>query len=187
MLSNKEYFALKASLPYLKFGETPFLSRKKFLEYCEAFLGEKELAFLQDLSLSATENIPEKDCAEARFSSFEIALCNLIAVMRAKKKGVKADSFLRKNPGRESGRDMSNIAALLQNASDALEREKILDKARWAYLDEMELDHYADLDALSIYCRKLLILEKWAQYQKEKAEKNLEETVSSVEKSSVKI
>ena len=82
---------------------------------------------------------------------------------------------------------MSNLINLLQNASDALEREKILDNARWTFLDEMELGHYADLDALSIYCRKLLILEKWTQYQKEQAGKNLEETVSTVEKTARKI
>ena len=187
MLSDKQYFALKASLPYLKFGDTPFLSREKFLEYCETFLGEKDLAFLRALSLSVTDNIQKKDCAEALFCSFETALRNSLAVMRAKKKAVKADPFLRENNGRESSRDMSNLAALLQNAPDALEREKILDKARWAFLDELELDHYADLDALTIYCRKLLILEKWMQYKKDNAEKNLEETVSAVEKTAEKI
>ena len=186
MLSNKQYFALKASLPYLKFGEAPVLSHERFMEYCGAFLGRKELEYLQNLSLQDPGKEPEKGSAEAKFHSFETALRNALVTFRAKKKGRKADIFLRENSGSEADRDMSNLINLLQNASDALEREKILDNARWTFLDEMELGHYADLDALSIYCRKLLILEKWTQYQKEQAGKNLEETVSTVEKTARK-
>ena len=187
MLSNKQYFALKASLPYLKFGEPPFLSRERFMEYCEVFLGKKELEYLQKISLHGSGEKAAAGSTEAKFSSFETALRNALVIFRAKKKGRKAENFLRENPGSEAERDMSNLINLLQNASDALEREKILDNARWSFLDEMELDHYADLDALSIYCRKLLILEKWAQYQKDRAEKNLEETASIVEKTAGKI
>ena len=187
MLSNKQYFALKASLPYLKFGETPFLSREKFMEYCEVFLSKKELEYLQKISLQESGEKPAAGSTGAKFSSFETALRNALVTFRAKKKGRKADHFLRENPGSEAERDMSNLINLLQNASDALEREKILDNARWSFLDEMELDHYADLDALSIYYRKLLILEKWAQYQKDRAEKNLEETASIVEKTAGQI
>ena len=187
MLSNKQYFALKASLPYLKFGETPYLSRERFMEYCEVFLDRKELEYLQALSLQDPGKKSVKGSTEAKFSSFETALRNALVTFRAKKKGRKADIFLRENSGSEADRDMSNLINLLQNASDALEREKILDNARWTFLDEMELGHYADLDALSIYCRKLLILEKWTQYQKEQAGKNLEETVSTVEKTARKI
>ena len=185
--SNKQYFALKASLPYLKFGDTPLLSRSRFLEYCEAFLEEEELSFLKNLSLAVPENVPEEDSCEAEYSSYEITLRNALVLMRARKKGIRGEAFLRENSGKAAEEDMNNLLTLLQAAPNPLEREKILDKARWMRLDEMELNHYADLDALSIYCRKLLILEKWMQYQKENGEKNLESTVSAVEKTTEKI
>ena len=88
MLSNKQYFALKASLPYLKFGETPFLSRERFMEYCEVFLGKKELEYLQKISLHGSGEKAAAGSTEAKFSSFETALRNALVTFRAKKKGI---------------------------------------------------------------------------------------------------
>ncbi|MBR2364999.1 MAG: DUF2764 family protein [Lentisphaeria bacterium] len=181
-LKNKQFFALKASLPYLKFGVRPFLSRSRFLEYCEAFLEEEELDFLKGLSLAVPEKLPEGDSCEAEYAGYETALRNAVALVRAKKKGIRGDLFLRENTGKAADEDMSSLITVLQNAPDPLEREKILDKARWTRLEELENAHYADLDALSIYCRKLLILEKWTQYQPDAAEKNLDNTVMALEK-----
>lgn len=184
---NKQYFALKSSLPYLKFGETPVLSRAKFLEYCEVFLREEELLFLKEMTLSVPETILDDGSVEAEYSQYERALRNAVALMRAKKKGCKGEVFLRENNGKAGDTDMSHILSLLQSAPHPAEREKILDKARWAFLEEKELAHYADLDALCIYCRKLLILEKWMQYKTDTAEKNLDKAVSCVEKSMKKL
>lgn len=186
--SNKQYFALKSSLPYLKFGETPLLSREKFLEYCEAFLDEDTLAFFKALSLEFSGRYPEEDkSSEAEFYHFETALRNALVVMRAKKKGVKPELFLREEEGRKGERDMSHLLSLLQSAAHPMERERILDKARWDFLEELELEHYADLDALYIYCRKLMILEKWEAYKNGNAEENLNKSVASVEKTAEKV
>lgn len=185
--SNKQYFALKSSLPYLKFGESPILSREKFLEYCEAFLEEDTLAFFRELSPEFSgSKLPEENSAEAKFFHFETALRNALVSMRAKKKGIKAEAFLREEAGK-GGEDMSHLLSLLQSAAHPMERERLLDKARWDFLEELELDHYADLDALYIYCRKLLILEKWDAYKNGNAEENLNKTVSTVEKTAENI
>ncbi|MBP5181642.1 MAG: DUF2764 family protein, partial [Lentisphaeria bacterium] len=159
----------------------PLLSRERFLEYCEAFLEENELFFLQNLALAAPEKIPEGDSCEAAFLRFETALRNALASVRAKAKGVKGDRFLHREDDGSSSLNAESVIVLLQNAPHPLERERLLDKARWDALEELEFAHYADLDALGIYCRKLLILEKWERYRADKADKDLEETVSAVE------
>ena len=179
---SKQYFALKASLPYLKFGEKPAISRGRFLEYCEAFLGERDLAFLRKLSLAAPEEIPGNDSAEAEFLRYETALRNAVLLMRSGARGVKGDLPLREGDGKSSPEEASDVIARLQASADPLEREKILDRARWARLEDLESGRFADLDALGIYCRKLLILEKWERFQEDKAGRNLEEAVSAVGK-----
>lgn len=183
---SKQYFALKASLPFLNFGDKPVLSRNRFLEYCEAFLGEKELSFLRNLSLAAPEKLPENGSSEAEFLRYETALRNALLLMRAKARGGKGELLLREGDGKSAPEEAADVIARLQASADPLEREKILDMARWARLEELEFSHLADLDALGIYCRKLLILEKWERFREEKAEENLLAAVSAVGKTAGK-
>ena len=186
MAHTTQLYSLLASLPALSMQEKPALTSAAFLEAAEAFVQGKDLEDLRALSLiPAEENTFRKGSFAADYTAWEMALRSAILRLRTAK---------RKEALPESGKhelsfecDAESAAQRAYAAADPLEREKILDNARWSFLDEMELDHYADLDALSIYYRKLLILEKWAQYQKDRAEKNLEETASIVEKTAGQI
>ena len=48
------------------------------------------------------------------------------------------------------------------NAADPLEAEKILDRMRWAKLDELEAGRQFDFDRVCIFKLKLLILAKYS-------------------------
>ena len=66
---------------------------------------------------------------------------------------------------------------------DPLEREKALDRARWAFLDGFEWSHAFNFEALCIYRCKLMILEKWAARRAGNAEDNLDHAASRAERS----
>jgi hypothetical protein len=51
-------------------------------------------------------------------------------------------------------------------SASILEAEKILDQARWNFLDALSFGHYFDFDYLLVYGLKLKILERWEKIQK---------------------
>lgn len=193
---KKQYFALKSSLPMLRFDELPPITSARFLEMCEAFVAPKLLHFLEALTLAPKE-IPqvEKNFKEAaiptgsswksdfiameKYVQWEITLRNTLAALRAGKQAKDPAQF----QIRDTALDSTAVAAaqnIFGMTADPLEKERALDLARWNFLDGMEWNHAFNFEALCIYRCKLMILEKWAARKKGDPVKNLD---SAAEKS----
>ncbi|MCM8789473.1 MAG: DUF2764 domain-containing protein, partial [Candidatus Omnitrophica bacterium] len=56
---------------------------------------------------------------------------------------------------------ITHIALSAYKEPALVEAERILDLARWNFLDDLSISHYFDSDILFIYVLKLLILERW--------------------------
>lgn len=84
---------------------------------------------------------------------------NELVKIRASRKKLDPAPYLRSD-----GYDDPYISHRVMNAyrsPSIIERERLLDRERWNFLEEASFGHYFDLEALIVYALKLLILEKW--------------------------
>ena len=64
-------------------------------------------------------------------------------------------------------------------STSILEAEKILDQARWEFLESLSFGHYFDFDLLLGYLLKLKILERWDKVQRADKERLFNQVVVS--------
>lgn len=181
-MSKNQYYALKASLPMLSFDAVPQITVPHFLDYCELYLTPEQLDFLRNLSLK-NRSVPEASTSVSmhRYAIWEICLRNTLTELRAAKLNLDAGAST------EHFAEYETTAAaaartVFSMQSDPLEKERILDRFRWDFLDSMEWEHIFDFEALCIYLCKLLILEKWTARQTSSAAANLESAADYSEK-----
>lgn len=154
------YPYLIASLPTLHFGMKPPFSFEEFLELCHRFIPEKDHHILR--TLPQPEDYSEKGRRPQfieRWIEFDTTLRNEMVKMRAGRLHTESASYLR--PDTYTGPSLAPVVAAASMSPSLLEGERVLDETRWRVLDELARFHYFDLDALTSYAYKLLILHRW--------------------------
>ena len=151
------YVYLISSLPTLHYGGKLPFSFETFLNKCDELIPQKDLGALK--SLRSEVPSPQKIQTMQKFLEFETLLRNELVRLRAVRKKVAPEKYLR--PDGYAGISIYHVAQAAQRSPSPLEAEKILDQARWDFLDELSFGHYFDPDSLIIYALKLLILERW--------------------------
>ncbi|MEW6170394.1 MAG: DUF2764 family protein [Candidatus Omnitrophota bacterium] len=152
------YPYLVSSLPLLHFeGHTPF-SFKDFLNKCQEFIPEEDMKVLN--KLQTEDFFEQKIDIIKRFSNFQILLRNELVRLRAVRKNISPEKYLRITD-QLSDTTIHHIGLASVRAHAPLEAEKILDQAKWNFLDTLLFGHYFDLEVLIVYGLKLLILERW--------------------------
>lgn len=161
MAKTTQLYSLLASLPTLSMLEKPAISSDAFLEAAAAFVQGKDLEDLKALSLvPADENAFEKDSFAAAYTRWEKALRSAILRLRtAKRKDLTADNCKHELTFEC---DAESAAVRAYAATDPLEREKVLDQARWLKTEELTVRNIFDLGTLGAYFIRLQIAEKWA-------------------------
>jgi len=170
------YTYLISSLPGLSFTAKLPLSMATFMSKCENFIPDRELEILR---ASCGQNNYSWDSQNPRsvkqWVSFEIALRNELAQARAVRKKVDPIQFL--HPAGPAQPAVSHIAMAAYRSTSIWDAEKMLDQARWDFLDDLGRGHYFDFDALLVYGLKLKILERWDNIQKADKERLLNTAV----------
>lgn len=192
------YFALKASLPMLRFDEAPPVTSEKFLELCAAFLDTGRMDFLSSLRLDGREvprlaaereiggasaasgDNPEIGSVTAYFR-WEICLRNTFVQLRAGKLSADPEPYLVKFAPYETSA-AATAQEVFSAPGDPMEKERMLNAARWRLLDGMEWEHSFDFDGLCLYRVKLLILEKMAARKSPDAAGNLDKAAETAER-----
>lgn len=177
------YHALCASLPMLKIDDAPLISSETFLSYCSSFVKPEKLQELASATL-APDRAPEKrKTLLERYAAWEMSLRLSLAKLRANRLGAdtSGNRFFKMDISYET--DADRAAAEAYGAPNPLEREKLLDLARWRKLEELEQGHLFDFDTLGAYRCKLLIAEKWQKRASGIASENLDRAASAVGKS----
>lgn len=191
------YFALKASLPMLRFDEAPPVSSEKFLDLCTAFLEPDKMKFIASLKLadreiprlesgpvkispSLSDGDPETE-AVTRYVRWEICLRNTLAQLRAGKLSIDPEPYLVQFAAYDSTAS-ATASEVFSSPGNPVEKERMLDAARWYFLEGMEWAHPFDFEGLCIYRYKLLLLEKMAERKSPKAAENLDKAAGSAEK-----
>ncbi|MBN2097829.1 MAG: DUF2764 family protein [Candidatus Omnitrophica bacterium] len=171
------YIYLISSLPVLEFGAAPPFSWSEFLKICTGKIPEADLALLEKASTN-TESHPvaAMSATFSRWRLFDTALRNELVKIRSARKHIDPEKYLRHN-----GYADPLIAHIAMNAyrmSSVLEAEKMLDQARWQFLEELGLGHYFDLDYLLLYAQKLFILERWQKIRSSDGQALLDRALS---------
>ena len=172
------YIYLISSLPMLNFSAKAPFSLEDFFTRCKNLIPEKEFEILcsvckQDSYFLVTQS---SDSLK-QWANFEIALRNELVRARASRKKIDPLKFLRLPDWPQA--EISHLAMAAYRSTSILEAEKILDQARWNFLEALSLGHYFDFDYLLIYGLKLTILERWDKIQKADKEQLLDAAVSN--------
>ncbi len=176
---SRNYYYFAATLPMLTFGTPPPLSNEDFLANCNESLCRGDLEIIKGALLTPSSEIKKKNSALTRWIDYEDAFRNELVNFRAKKLGRDPGGYFR-------GEYVPDpyIAAMVVSAAQAdnpLLVERRIDLARWEKLEEIELQHYFDLQFLIVYYLKLQILNKWDSIRAEKGRAVLDELLKPEE------
>ncbi|MCM8783876.1 MAG: DUF2764 domain-containing protein [Candidatus Omnitrophica bacterium] len=171
------YTYLISSLPFLKFDKEPPFSFLRFLDKCMDFISEEELVLMKTIPEKEPEIPQIKQKTLKRWFNFDFALRNELIKQRALIRNKEPYKYLRKTEENLSLYSLQIINQAVKNPSP-LEAEKMLDRLRWDFLEELEARHFFDFDFLVVYGIKLSILERWDRIQKADKEALLEHLVN---------
>ena len=195
------YISLVSSLPLLRMTEVPLVSYGKFMSDCSGMLDNKHLDLLRRFPLvpglrpgqKTQDGVPDdpgaieafiaefpKGSLAREYLCFESALRHSAMKLRAAKLG---SAFAAPKPGHvffDPEADRMVRAAFA--APNPVERERILDTARWNKLDELEVKNRTrfNFDTVCAYAIRIQIAEKWAARSAGNSAEGLDKTVSSV-------
>lgn len=171
------YIYLISSLPALSFGAKNPFSFDHFLKACETLVSDEDIALIKSAGIPGFDHLGAKNETLKKLVAFETILRDELVKIRASRKKVDPAKYLREeeSPG---SIHTAHIAINAYRKPSLLEAEKALDQERWAYLEELAIGHYFDIDILIIYACKLTILEKWEKVRSAQTHKMLEEVLN---------
>ena len=159
------YTYLISSLPMLNFFAKPPFSLEDFFAKCKNLIPEKEFEILRSVCQQDIYSLAiQSSDSLKQWANFEIALRNELVRARAGRKKIDPLKFLRLPDSPQA--EISHLAMAAYRSISILGAEKILDQARWNFLEALSLGHYFDFDYLLVYGLKLKILERWDKIQK---------------------
>ncbi len=194
-------FQLISSLPMLRIFEKPAIAHEEFMAVCAHYIHGEDFKILESFSLypgepafrhwdaDAADSLhdgfnpnffPEKSLARA-YARFETGLRHSLMKLR----------LAQLDPGFEGPKagqtifdvEADKIAHAAMLIKNPLERERMLDRARWTKLEELEQNqrHVFHFDTVCAYSMKLQIAEKWVdRIPGRQAEANLTEAATRV-------
>jgi hypothetical protein len=153
------YTYVIASLPVLQWQAKPPFGYSRFLEQCTGLIPEADLAVLAALDLAVVAGQEQAQPTLAALHRCETVLRNELVRLRAGRKKVEPQQYLRPEGAGDVSLHASALAAF--RSPSLLDAEKMLDKQRWDCAEEAAAGHYFDFDQLAVFAYKLLLLLKW--------------------------
>ena len=175
-MANQYYYTV-SSLPMLMWDSDKFMTESEFLYACESTVAEKDFETLKAALLIPVQGAAVTNPVLKSWYDWENTLRSELVKLRAAKKGTDAEKYISDNPG-EAG--VVEIAREAFNQASPLDGEKILDQARWDYLDMLEAGHMFDIGKLIIYYLKLQLLNRRAVLNKDKGQQEYEKIYADI-------
>jgi len=174
----RQYYFTVASLPMLRYNETPGITLDEFSGLCAQWLQHRDLQLVLNAGLN---DLGAKDPSSPVLESWqrwETSLRNELVKLRAQKKGMDPQRYLR------SYLFMTRMPETVQEAagmSNPLDSEMHLNRIRWNYLEELEVGHHFDPEKLVIYSLKLQLLERQRAMERRQGEERFHQIYSQIE------
>lgn len=153
------YTYLISSLPVLHFGVKPPFSFDRFLQMCEGVLSREDINIIKASTEIDGYEGEIKEPALRKWRAFHVTLRNELVKIRSSR--VKRDPLKYIRPGGYTDPSITHIAVHAHRTPSIIEAERILDREKWHFLEELETGHYFDIDSVIAYANKLLILQRW--------------------------
>ena len=150
-------YYLISSLPLLEFDQPPQITADAFLKACREQVGGATADAVEALMSGAPSGHPFVKAWRGK----DTLLRNAVARARARGAGVDPERWLR--PVQEA--PDAYLERLVEDAflqPDPFRMERMLDKARWAILEEMQGLNLMDAKAVLAYAVKLSLAWRWA-------------------------
>jgi len=169
-----QYYFLVASLPFLSYDGDHAAAPKEFLASAREQLTPHDYAVVTSARIDAPVELQPGPAVVTGWQRFERGLRNELVKVRAAKLGTDAAAHIRTD---EAGRDDTDRTGLADIAREAfgeespLSGENVLGRARWEFLNELEVGHFFDLDLLVIYYLKLQIVARRRQFNRDDGER----------------
>lgn len=166
------HWYLVASLPYLRFGEKPLVSRAAFLTACTDWLAAEQVESLKEVF---ENRCPPDDETARRWWDGEVELRNAAVRVRAKNRSTDAARFIRPHEGFSFSIEKAVTDAFAR--FNPLEQEAELDRIRWAQADELAQSSPFGFSGILAFAVKLRIAERWAGLDAAAGQNKVEEFI----------
>lgn len=153
----RQYPYVVVSLPLLEFGGEPPMTADELIDHCAELVQPDDLAALRLVAAGRLEEV--RQLAVRRYLQRDMQLRNAVARQRAGRVGVDAARYLRPHEGWDV--ETEDVATQAMSVIDPLERDLLLDRLRWRWLEEMAAMPAFGVQAIHSYALRLRILEKW--------------------------
>ncbi len=179
------YYYFVSSLPMLNLDGVAPTDSDSFIESAADWLTPADLSALKATRLEpAPAHTPEEAKAETdpdrrtsvrrEFAVMAHGLRNALVEARAGKLSRDAAAYMRPHGGNPP-LEVSAVAREAMAEESPFRAEQALDRYRWAFLDQLEVGHYFDIERLQIYYLKLQLLERSEAMSVERGEARFEE------------
>ena len=162
---DKHYYLI-SQLPTLFYDRETSMTIELFLEEAEKWLRARDYRTLSGIELFDTSSDKMGPRLWRKYRKFETVFRNDLSLWRKSlREGKKVKSL--------------SFPVSIVKEGNPLEVEKRLLEYRWNFLEEMEREHYFDLEFLIIYFLKLQILRRLSVFNKEKGKEIFEKVIAS--------
>lgn len=156
---TKSYYYFVSSLPSINFDGRPPFSLEAFLEDCRRLLSSNDYISM----VNVLSDAPERSSFNNKTIKAALELYrqfhNISAALRATRAGKNPLDYIRGEMAQNT-----RIIEFIQQASkqdNLYEAEKIIDRAKWGFLDEIAQGQYFNFECVVIYGLKLKMLERY--------------------------
>ena len=172
-----QYYYLVASLPLLFYDSERIPSREDFLDTCRQHVSPRHYSLLVSASTTDLQaTVPGCNILDL-WRHWEISLRNELVRLRAKNRGREAQAYLVDSPGVLAPQAIAREAF---DQESPLQAEDTLNRARWKYLDELEVGHYFDIEKILVYALRLQILARKALFDEKKGREMFDKVYSEI-------
>lgn len=178
-----QYYFLVASLPLLSYDNRDTTEPSEFLEMLGDHLGEREIDLVRQATIDAPGIGSSGHETIDRWNEFERGVRNALVRLRAQRRNADASESLRLDDG---GGDATTPTEIGDAARDAfnhdspLSGEDVLNRARWEFLDELEVGHFFDLERIIIYYLKLQLIARRRGFRRDEGERKFAEITEQI-------
>lgn len=161
----RQYYYTVASLPAIRFEETPFLTQDEFLEYCAIEASADDIAVIASASIWSAE---DAETAESHryggvvddWNAWLQEVQRQSALIRAQALGRDTDRIPRPDV---TDAGLSERLRQLLNEDNPLKSENALLRLLWQTAESLEAGHHFDREKLFVYHLKLQIAARRAR------------------------
>ncbi len=150
-----KYYYLVATLPTLEFGIEPGITVDGFMDEAVKWMDGHDLSVIRSLDLQ-TVSVDKRDPRHLKaYKQFEHEMRTDIAAWRDAQK-------------RDLDYKPASFPITMIKEGNPLEVELKFMERRWQFLNEMEREHHFDFTFVVIYYLKLLLLQRYFEFDNEK-------------------